>query len=153
MTPFWSAITEAWVKQDTEWIKATMNKLKLLWLVLTILTICMLLVSSFVYKLWVGKDLLVPVSISMAMASYVIINAWNGIYSQFLNGVGKIKLQLYIAMAGTIINIPLAIYLGNNFGIYGVVLSTTIISIAAAIISPIQYNRIINNRAHGVWVQ
>jgi len=116
-----------------------------------LVTLGMLLVSNFVYKLWVGKDLLIPVSISVAMASYVIINAWNGIYSQFVNGVGKIKLQLYIALASTLINIPLAIYLGRHVGIYGVVLSTTIISIMGAIASPIQYYKIINNKARGIW--
>jgi len=151
MTPFWSAITEAWVKQDIAWIKSTMKRLQLLWVVLSLVTLGMLLVSNFVYKLWVGKDLLIPVSISVAMASYVIIDAWNGIYSQFVNGVGKIKLQLYIALASTLINIPLAIYLGKHAGIYGVVLSTTIISIMGAIASPIQYYKIINNKARGIW--
>ena len=151
MTPFWSAITEAWVKQDIPWIKSTMKRLQLLWVVLSLVTLGMLLVSNFVYKLWVGKDLFIPLSISVAMASYVIINAWNGIYSQFVNGVGKIKLQLYIALASTLINIPLAIYLGKHAGIYGVVLSTTIISIMGAIASPIQYYKIINNKARGIW--
>jgi O-antigen/teichoic acid export membrane protein len=153
MTPFWSAFTEAWVKKDTHWIKTTMKRLQYLWLLLTIITLIMLVLSNVVYKLWVGKEINVPFSISVAMASYVIINAWNGIYSQFLNGVGKIKLQLYTAMAGTIINIPLALFLGKSLGIYGVVLSTTIISITSVIVSPIQYNRIINNNARGIWAK
>ena len=151
MTPFWSAFTEAWVKQDIAWIKQTMKRLQILWVGLTVLTLLMLLLSGLIYRLWVGKGLAIPVSISVAMASYVIVNAWNGIYSQFVNGVGKIKLQLYIALAGTLVNIPLAIYLGKHVGIYGVVLSTTIISIMGAIASPIQYYKIINNKARGIW--
>ena len=151
MTPFWSAFTEAWVKQDIDWIKQTMKRLQILWVGLTVLTLLMLLLSGLIYRLWVGKGLAIPVSISVAMASYVIVNAWNGIYSQFVNGVGKIKLQLYIALAGTLVNIPLAIYLGKHVGIYGVVLSTTIISIMGAIASPIQYYKIINNKARGIW--
>ena len=153
MTPFWSAFTEAWVKQDFAWIKNTMRKLQMLWAGLSLLAIVMLLLSGFVYKWWVGKDIAIQVSISVAMASYVIINAWNGIYSQFLNGVGKIKLQLYTALAGTLVNIPLAIYLGKTLGIYGVVLSTTIISIMGAILSPMQYNKIIHKNARGIWAQ
>ncbi len=153
MMPFWSAFTEAWIKKDIQWIKSTVRKLKILWLLLTAVTLIMLALSSFVYKFWVGKELLIPFSISAAMASYVIINAWNGIYSQFVNGVGKIKLQLYIALLGTLINIPLAVFLGKTVGIYGVVLSTTIISILGAIVSPIQYNKIINNRARGIWAK
>lgn len=153
MAPFWSAFTEAWVKKDIEWIKSTMRRLQYLWIGLTLLTLTMLVLSGFVYKLWVGKSIAIPLSISVAMASYVIINAWNGIYSQFVNGVGKIKLQLYIALVGTLINIPLALFLGRTLGIYGVVLSTTIISIMGAIASPIQYKKIINNSAHGIWAK
>jgi len=151
MTPFWSAFTEAWVKKDMQWIKTTMKRLQLLWLTITVISLGMLALSQVAYTFWVGKDIIIPFSISIAMASYVIVNAWNGIYSQFLNGTGKIKIQLYTALGGTLINIPLAIFLGRSLGIYGVVLSTTIISMVSAFISPIQYNKIINNKAHGVW--
>lgn len=153
MTPFWSAFTEAWVKKDTAWIQSTMKKLRMLWVLITIAALLMLLFSNFIYSLWVGKKIIVPISVSATIAFYVVINAWNGIYSQFLNGVGKIKIQLYFALAGSLVNIPLAIFLGKTLGIYGVVLSTAIISIMAAIISPIQYSKIINNRATGVWAK
>lgn len=151
MMPFWSAYTEAWVNKDIDWIKNTVHRLRRLWMILCIVTVSMLAVSAYVYQAWVGKEVVIPITISAAIASYVIINAWNNIYSQFINGVGKIKLQLCLAVGGSIINIPLAIFLGKNLGIYGVVLSTTLISIVTAIITPIQYNRIINNTAKGIW--
>ena len=153
MTPFWSAFTEAWVKKDTAWIQNSMKKLRMLWFLIALAALLMLLFSNFIYKLWVGKEIAVPISVSATIAFYVVINTWNGIYSQFLNGVGKIKIQLYFALAGSLVNIPLAIFLGKTLGIYGVVLSTAIISIMAAIISPIQYNKLINNRATGLWAK
>ncbi len=153
MMPFWSAFTEAWAKKDTLWIQSTMKKLRALWVLLSIVTLMMLVFSNFIYKAWVGNQVLVPISVSVTIALYVMINTWNGIYSQFLNGVGKIKIQLYFALAGSLVNIPLAIFLGKALGIYGVVLSTTVISIMAAIISPIQYNKVINNRAFGIWAK
>ena len=149
--PFWSAFTEAWVKKDTEWIKGTIQKLRLLVVTLSLVTLVMLLVSNFVYKAWVGKQIIISFAVSATIASYVMLNAWNAIHSQFLNGVGKIKLQLYFALGGSLINIPLAIFLGRTLGIYGVVLSTTLISIVVAIVSPIQYQKIINNTATGIW--
>jgi len=153
MTPFWSAFTEAWVKGDIDWIKKTVSKLRSLWLLLSIVTLIMLAGAGFIYKLWVGSSIIVPLSLSVSIASYVIINAWNVIYSQFINGVGKIKLQLYLAFGGSMINIPLAIFLAKSFGMYGVVLSTTIISIVMAVVSPIQYSKIINNKANGIWAK
>ena len=152
-SPFWSAFTEAWVNKDIQWIKTTMKRLRLLCLLLSGLAVLMLLLSDFVYTMWVGNQIIIPLSVSISIASYVILNAWNAIHSQFLNGVGKIKMQLYFALGGSLINIPLAIFLGKNLGIYGVVLSTTIISIVVAVVSPIQYNKIINNRADGIWAK
>lgn len=151
MVPFWSAFTDAWVKQDFNWIKNTMKKLKLFWLALCVLSIIMLLLSNIIYELWVGKTITVPWSISISMAVYVILNAWNNIYSHFLNGVGKIKLQLYSSIGGSLLNIPLSIYLCKSLGAYGVILSTIIICIFNAIVTPIQCHKIIHQKATGIW--
>jgi len=111
----------------------------------------MFVFSNFIYRMWVGKEIKVPLTVSAVMAAYVIINGWCGIFSQFLNGVGKIKLQLYSGILGALINIPLAIFLGKHLGIYGVVMSTAILGIISAVWSPIQYMKIINNKAKGIW--
>lgn len=153
LTPFWSAFTEAWSKNDLVWIKNIMKRLRQIWTLLVAIALVMFIFSSFVYRIWVGKEIVVPISLSAVIAVYVILNAWNGIYSNFLNGVGKIKLQLYIALLGSLLNIPLAIFLGHKLGIYGVILSTTLISLMASVITPIQYNRIINNKAQGIWAK
>jgi O-antigen/teichoic acid export membrane protein len=151
MLPLWSAYTEAWVKRDISWIKNTVNKLILIWGLIVIGVVIMLLSSTFIYRMWVGKEIKVSISISVVMAAYVIVNGWCGIFSQFLNGVGKIKLQLYISTFSAVLNIPLAIFLGKHFGIYGVLLSTVILGSISAIWSPIQYKKLINNKATGIW--
>jgi O-antigen/teichoic acid export membrane protein len=151
LMPFWSAYTEAWIRKDIIWIKKVIRKQKMIWLILSISTIVMLVFANLIYRLWVGKEIVVPISISITLAIYVIINGWNGIYSQFLNGVGKIKLQLYSSLFGTLINIPLAIMLGKRLGIYGVIVSTCLLSVISSIWSPIQYKRLITNKAKGIW--
>jgi O-antigen/teichoic acid export membrane protein len=151
MMPYWSAFTEAWVKNDLAWIKNTVNSLVKLWLGIALLTIIMLVFSKTVYKLWVGEKVLVETSISVVIAIYVVMNAWCSIFSQFLNGVGKIKLQLYSGVIGALINIPLAVFLGKQLGVYGVILSTCLIAIASAIWSPVQYYKLIHQKARGIW--
>lgn len=153
LTPFWSAFTEAWSKNDLVWIRSIMRRLKRIWVVLVVIAFVMLVIANHTYEVWVGKDIIVPLSMSTAIFFYVIINAWNGIFSNFLNGIGKIRLQLYIAVIGSSINIPLAIVLGKALGIYGVVLATVIVSLMSAIILPIQYNKIICNTAQGTWIK
>src|SRR3981081_443958 len=94
---------------------------------LTIFALIMLIVANFIYKIWVGKEIAVPFDLSVIVSMYVIINAWNAIYSLFLNGVGKIKLQLYVGVFDMLVNVPLAIYLGRKLGVQGIVLSSVIL--------------------------
>eukprot|EP00825_Cyclidium_porcatum_P025273 TRINITY_DN27521_c0_g1_i1.p3 TRINITY_DN27521_c0_g1~~TRINITY_DN27521_c0_g1_i1.p3 ORF type:complete len:159 (+),score=3.87 TRINITY_DN27521_c0_g1_i1:415-891(+) len=151
MSPFWSAFTEAWVLKDMAWIKSTVNKLRIIWIITVGICLIMLLLSNVLYKAWVGNDIIVPNSVSICVAFYVIVNAWNAIYSQFLNGIGRIRLQLYVAVIGSAINIPLALTLGKNLGVYGIVLSSIIICLMPGIYGPIQYHKIISGKARGIW--
>jgi O-antigen/teichoic acid export membrane protein len=153
LMPFWSAFTEAWIKKDIEWIKNTMKKLRIIWFLLTIATLIMLVFSDLIYRLWVGKEIVVPISLSISIAAYVIIYSWNGIFINFLNGVGIIKLQLYSGIWGMVLNIPLAIYLGRTLGIIGVVLPTVFLGAINMIWSSIQYKKIINFTAKGIWAK
>ncbi len=153
MLPFWSAFTKAWVEKDIEWIKNAIRKLQMFWLGLAITAIAMLTVSNLVYRLWVGNDIIVPLGLSAAIAAYVIVNSWNTIYSQFLNGVGKVKLQLYYGVGGALLNIPLAVFMGYRFGIAGVIFSSVLLTSVNMVCGYIQYNKIINNTATGIWAK
>jgi O-antigen/teichoic acid export membrane protein len=113
----------------------------------------MLAVSSFAFRIWVGKDVTVPIGISIVLAAYFIIYVRNMIYIYFLNGIGKVKLQLYSSVAGMIINIPLAIFLGRKLGVAGVILSSVILNGINTIWTVIQYKKIINNKATGLWAE
>ncbi len=153
LTPFWSSFTEAWFRNDVEWIKIIIKKLKFVWIALTFLTFMMLIFSKQVYEWWVGKEITIPASVSILLTFYVVINAWNSIFTNFINGLGKIKLQLYSAIWCSFLNIPMSIILGRNLGIAGVILSTVILSLINMIWITIQYNKLINNKAKGIWAR
>jgi O-antigen/teichoic acid export membrane protein len=151
MSPFWSAYTEAWAKRDTEWIRKSMKILMGLWGLLFVAGVIMLLVSKWVYLAWVGESVTIPFTMSALVVAWVLLNAWNGIFSQFLNGIGKIKLQLYLGISGAVINIPLAIYLGKTLGISGVLLANVMLGIVGSWVYPLQYRKIITKKASGIW--
>ncbi|MCE5345220.1 MAG: oligosaccharide flippase family protein [Bacteroidales bacterium] len=153
MMPLWSAFTDAWTRKEVPWITNTMKKLNYIWIALSILVVVMMIFSSPVYKLWVGSDLHVPFSISIALAVSIIVNIGAYIYSIFLNGVGIIKIQLLLSVFGTIIFIPLAIFLGKMFGPPGVVSATALVNLLNVIFFIIQYNKIVNSKATGLWAK
>ena len=151
VTPFWSAFTDAWSRKDINWIKNVMKKLNLMWLILFILAIIMLAISKWVYTIWIGDKVYISFSISILVAIWNLIIAWNSIYCQFLNGVGKVKLQLYIGVFAALINIPLAFFLGKIYGIEGVLLSNILLSLLTIFIYPVQYSKIIRGTASGIF--
>lgn len=151
ITPFWSAFTEAWVKKEITWIKRIMRKLFILWFILVLVGIILLIFANWVYSIWVGDKIIITFTMSALVGAWVLLNAWNSMFSQFLNGIGKIKLQLYLGISTAIINIPLAIFLGDQLGIEGVLLANVILGVIGACIYPFQYNKLINNRAKGIW--
>lgn len=151
IAPFWSAFTEAWVKQDITWVKNIMNKLIKMWFLFVVIGIIMLLSSNFLYKFWVGESISIPFEISVLTMIWVLTNIFNGIFSQFLNGVGKIKLQLFIGIGIALTNVPLSLFLGKLFGIAGVLLANVVLSLVFIWIWPIQYKKIISLNATGLW--
>ena len=153
LAPFWSAFTEAYVKKEIDWIKNSIRKLIFIWAFISILAIGMILVSGLVYEIWVGPLIEVPFILSLFTGLFVILTNWNSIFTYFINGVGKVRFQLYYSIFIAIINIPLSVFLAENagMGITGVILSTNICLILASVWAPLQYLKIINNKARGIW--
>jgi O-antigen/teichoic acid export membrane protein len=149
--PFWSAYTEAYVKNDFEWIRKSMKDLTRIWLLLAAMGAIMLVFANTVFRLWVGPEIKVSFLLSASIVTYIMVNNWCAIFSIFQNGVGKLKLQLYSGIFGAIVNIPLSLFLGKQIGIVGVVLSSLLLATINAIWAPIQCRKIINRTAKGVW--
>ena len=118
---------------------------------ITIIVVLMLLLSPFIYKAWIGKTVSVPFIVSVFMAVNVILLTWITVHSQLLNGLGKIKLQLYYAIFGLIVNIPVSFYLGTKFGIIGVIGASILVNLIGAIWPPIQISLLLNKKAVGIW--
>lgn len=152
--PFWSAYTDANTKGDSNWIMATNKKLKLIWLGLFIVSLFMLTVSKWFYHFWV-PEIPVPFILSVAMCIYVLALSWGNIFVMYINGVGKVRLQVIISIIGAIVNIPLSIFFAKNLqlGTAGIIMASTICIGFGPLIAPIQFKKLINNKASGIWNQ
>ncbi|PME40716.1 hypothetical protein BCV40_22230, partial [Vibrio sp. 10N.286.55.E12] len=150
--PMWSAYTEAYSKQDKNWIIKNLKKMKLLVFSLVAVTLILYLFSSELVKLWVGDEVTTTDRLSLYMAVYVIVLAWCNNYAFFLNAINNIKIQFYMLLVGAAINIPLSVYfveyqgLGNS----GVVLATIISLSLFAIAGPIQTQLILKKCKYNV---
>jgi O-antigen/teichoic acid export membrane protein len=151
LTPFWSAFTEAKVLNDYEWMNKILKKLKMAWGILVLGALFLLLFSQYFYYLWIGDSVIIPFNVSLSIFAYIIVFNWCAIFSQITAGLGKIKLQLYSAILACLVNIPLSIFLGNIYGIVGIISATTLLSLISAVWNPIQIKMILTKTAKGIW--
>lgn len=153
MAPYWSGITDAYTKHDFPWIKNTMKYLVRFSAIAIIVIVIMLFVSEKFYVLWIGRDIHIPVLLSIFMGVYFCMIIYMQPFVTFVNGTGKIRLQLIFSIATALINIPLSILFAKyfNLGISGIILSTIVCSVPGMIYVPLQYKKIINQNASGIW--
>lgn len=146
MTPLWSAFTQAKAQNDINWMKNTISKLNIYVLLTIIILFIMSILAPTIINIWTSGKVYISNSMIIIFAIYTFISIWNNIYAFFLNGVSKVRIQIYTSIAAAIINIPLAYVFVKYFHMHseGVVLSMIISLSFFAIAGPIQTYKILN---------
>lgn len=154
VTPFWSATTEAYVKKDTKWIISSEKNLLKVWFLFLFAAAAMVLFSPIFFNLWLDDRLTISNTTVIMLAVYLLMQMFSNIYLSFINGIGKIRLQLYISIALPFIYIPLAIFLGKQYGMNGFIAAGMAIMLINITVYFIQYHKIIkaiNEKKEGIW--
>ncbi|MBU3928637.1 MAG: oligosaccharide flippase family protein [Bacteroidetes bacterium] len=154
LTPFLSAFTEAYTKGEIEWIRTIMKRINWIWLLASFATILMVFGYKIFFKLWVGNAISIPFSLIIALAIFSLLSMWSGTYGLFLNSVGKIHLQIYILSLQALIFFPLSyLFYKLNFGLVSIVAAQIIMALLGVYFMTVQYNKIINQKASGIWLR
>lgn len=145
ITPFWSAITDAFVKKDIDWVKKAMSNLIKVSILFSLVAVLMVFFAGSVYKLWVGEEIIISRSLSIFMGLFVITTLLTQPFVFFINGTGKVNIQLILGVFTAVINIPLSIYFAKNlnFGVSGVILATIVANAMGLVVYPIYYKKTI----------
>mgnify|MGYP006902922004 CR=1 FL=1 len=139
--PFWSAFTDAYVKQEYGWIRRVICLRVGLLVPVIIAAVTMFLIGRFVIEdVWLGRNLDIGLPLLSLMAVYVVVQAWNRIFSEFLSGVGVLSVTLVTMLLGAVINVPLSILLADYLGLgaSGVILGTIISLSFFAFVGPVK---------------
>lgn len=150
---YWSPFTEAFVKKDYEWIRSSIKRLEYISFFLIAAVIVSALVADFVIRLWVGDKIVVPDSLKISLTIFVIIQLLAAPFIIFINGASKVRLQLYMAILSIVITIPLALLFAKvfHFGPASVVLAMICSTLPTSVLWRIQYRKLINEKATGIW--
>lgn len=151
VAPIWSAFTDAYIKEDTVWMNRVYQKLTKMFII-TCIGICFLvLISPYVYKIWIGDKVYVDFTMTVLVGIYTIIGVFGQINSSILNGIGKIRFQLIYSVAIMTIFIPLALVLGQAWGINGILTAMILVNAPGFYFGRYQVLHLINRTAKGIW--
>lgn len=156
LTPFWSASTEAYLKNEIQWIKNAIKKYNQLNIVLIIIGIVMLSLSGFVYRVWLGEGT-VDISFKLSFWGflYFTVIIFASKYVFLLNGINALRLQFLASIVSPIIFIATALILIKFYelGVYSLFVASIIANFNGYILAPIQYHMVINKNKKGIWVK
>lgn len=124
-----------------------------IWKLLTVSGIVLLILSPWLYKIWIGGDVEVPFVLSLLVFLYFSLHCYGGVFNIFINGTGKIRLQMVALGAVALIYVPLALLFVKvfNFGISSLPLALIISNFYSLFVARIQYKRLIKGTAKGIW--
>ncbi|MCP9612860.1 lipopolysaccharide biosynthesis protein [Coprobacter tertius] len=146
LSPFWSAITDAWTLKDMSWIKNTTQKYVIIATAFNICGLIMLIVAPVVIRFWVGKEIAGNIDNILLVLCYiyVAITLYTTLFVNILNGMGILRTQYILALISPIIYIAITyIFIDKfNLGTYSIYIAL-IASNINGFIAPFQYYKLI----------
>ncbi|MES5169650.1 hypothetical protein ABVC73_15125 [Prevotella melaninogenica] len=151
IAPMWNAYTDAYVKQDFNWIDKTFKSALKIWLFTEVVGIIMLIVSQYFYLFWVGKAIHVPFMVSLSVFLYISFFNLNNCVTYLLNGLNKIYIQIITSIITTFIYLTIMFVWGHNMNIQEIVFYMSAAYGAMTAIHFYQCRKLINQKATGIW--
>ena len=155
LTPFWSASTEAYQKNDIQWIINGIKRYNQLGILMLIGTMLMLVFSTPFYQIWLDGKVIVPFTLSFWGFVYYNIMIFGGKYVQFLNGISALRIQFITSIISPVLYIGIVLLLIKvlNMGVYSIFIGAIIASFNGFILAPLQYHMVINKNKKGIWIK
>ena len=116
--------------------------------------IVMIMFSNTVYAIWIDRQTAIDIKMTIVMAVYIFILIYSMRYSYFINGIGKLRLQLIFTTIAAIIFIPLAYQTTQwTHDIIWFMIVMCLVNIPGLIVNRIQFYKLINGKAKGIWMK
>lgn len=152
VTPIWSAATEAYTLGDFDWLKDINKKLMKIVGLLSVGGLALLCLSPWIYDIWLGKDELeISISTSALLLAQSVFFILYSSHGYLLNGMGKLRIQMILTSIMAVLYVPLAVYVGDRFGLNGIIAVFALNSLLNSVWSSWQFHLVVNHKASGIW--
>lgn len=156
LAPFWSASTEAYQKNDLQWIKNAIKRYNQLNILMIAASILMLFFSNTFYRIWLGEGK-VDITFTLSFWGFVYYNImmFGAKYVFLLNGISALRIQFISSLISPIIYVFAAILLVKHFnlGPQALFIASVVANFNGYLLAPLQYHMVINRNKKGIWLK
>lgn len=136
--PFLPLVTLAYTKGDYMWIRDMLKKLNVLSLIIAGGTVIMIIISPWIFHIWIGDKVVIPFLLSVSIGIYAIITTIQTPFSTFTNGTGKIKILTIFSPITIVLFITVSLILSRLLNdVIGVAIALSCIALIMLIVLPI----------------
>lgn len=129
---YWSAYTIKYLRKEFQWIRKAMSQGLLLMLVLHLsLSTFLWTYGQSIIFLWTGKEIDIS-GLTPALCIWSLATATANHYSVFLNAIFQTRFQSVVVLCGVLLGMPLAFFLGQDFGPPGVAWAAAAVAVPIA---------------------
>lgn len=155
LQPFWSAVTEAYSKNELQWIKNSIHKYLKVLLLMFFIGLLMLVFSDTIYDLWLGSSVHISFVLSAWMFVYVFTMMFGAVFVYFVNGVGALKIQYISSLVSPLLFVLLVMVMSKimNIGVVSILIASIIANFNGLILAPLQYYYLVIKKKKGIWIQ
>lgn len=151
LSPFWSAFTDAFHKNDFTWMRKVKRTLEKVWLCEIVAMVAMVVVAPRFYKVWIGESVSVGTVLTIGMAVYIAIQSIGAVYMHLINGIGTIRIQLIVYVFFALVSWPLMQYACRTFGLVGILVAPSLVYLTQAVLGKIQVEKLLKGTSTGIW--
>lgn len=127
LTPLWPAYAEALAAGDKQWIKQIFRKTIRYFLIFATLASALLIVAApSVLRLWVGEHVTANFWLLIGFGIWATCDLIGKTVSMFLNGIGMVKEQFWIAIAFVPVCLGLKVLFAHRWGPAGIPFATVL---------------------------
>lgn len=151
ISPLWNAYTDAAAKGDYEWIRKSFRKSLIMWCASVISGLVILVLSGWLYSIWIGDSVTVPFAVSAGILGYVCAFNLNNCATYLINGLNKIRVQIVTSILTTLCYLVAIFAIKDKYGIVGISLSMAAAYVVMSVTHIYQCRLLIERKAKGIW--
>lgn len=128
LTPYWNLITDSYERRDVGWLTSTFAKLLRINLFLILGIMLMIIFADIFLEMWIGSDYRVSRTLLYMFAINTVVYLFSSLFTTFINGTGKVKLQMFTAIITCFVYVPFLVICakGLKFEVVNILIGSTL---------------------------